>query len=185
VHPAARIVAMAHHTHHRHAAPAHAAHRPALARRESLTRTAWMATLHCLLGCAIGEVAGLLIGGALGWGNHATVMLAIVLAFVSGFTLTAWPFLRAGWSLRAAVRVALTADAVSIAIMEVVDNLLMWVIPGAMDAPITAPLFWSSMLASLVAAGLAAFPVNRWLIARGRGHAVVHGAHGRSLGHAG
>lgn len=174
---------MDHTAHPAHPAPA--AHRAAPAPRPSLTRTAWLATLHCLLGCAIGEVAGMVIGGALGWDAHATVALAVALAFVSGFSLTAWPLLRAGWSLGAALRVALAADAVSIAIMEAVDNLLMLAIPGAMDAPITSALFWTSMLASLVAAGLAAFPVNRWLIARGGGHAAVHGAHGSHAAHGG
>lgn len=172
---------MDHAAHHAPPPPQPAAH----ASRESLTRTAWLATLHCLLGCAIGEVAGMLIGRALGWDAHATIALAVALAFVSGFSLTAWPLLRAGWSLGLALRIALAADAVSIALMEVVDNLLMLAIPGAMDAPVTSARFWISMLVALAVAGLVAFPVNRWLIARGRGHAVAHGVHGSHGAHAG
>lgn len=140
----------------------------------SLNRTALVATLHCLSGCALGEVAGLFIGTALGWSNAATIALAVGLAFVSGFVLTALPFLRRGYSLAAAFRIALAADAVSIAIMEIVDNALMLAIPGAMDASIDSLLFWGSMVFSLVVAGIVAYPVNRWLIARGRGHAVAH-----------
>jgi Domain of unknown function (DUF4396) len=145
--------------------------------RESLDRTARAATLHCLTGCAIGEVAGLLIGTALGWGNGATVALAVVLAFLSGFALTAVPFLRRGYAWRDAVRIAFAADAASITIMEIVDNALMLVIPGAMDAPIASLHFWGSMALALAVAGLAAYPVNRWLIARGKGHAVAHSHH--------
>ena len=144
---------------------------------ESLNRTALVATLHCLFGCALGEVAGLMIGTALGWGNGATIALAVVLAFVSGFALTTLPFLRRGYAVRDAVRVAFAADAASITVMELVDNALMLVIPGAMDAPIASLHFWSSMTAALVVAGVAAYPLNRWLIARGRGHAVVHATH--------
>lgn len=145
--------------------------------RGSLNRMALVATLHCLLGCAIGEVAGLLIGTALGWSNGATIALAFGLAFVSGFGLTALPFLRRGYSLRAAARIALAADTVSITVMELVDNGLMLAIPGAMDAPIDSGFFWASMAASLAVAGLVAYPVNRWLIARGKGHAVAHSQH--------
>jgi hypothetical protein len=136
-----------------------------------------MATLHCLLGCAIGEVAGLLIGTALGWGNASTIALAVVLAFVSGFGLTALPLLRAGMAPRQALRIALAADAASITIMELVDNALMLSIPGAMDASIASPLFWASMLVALAIAGVAAYPLNRWLIARGKGHALAHAHH--------
>jgi Domain of unknown function (DUF4396) len=143
----------------------------------SLNRTALAATLHCLLGCAIGEVAGLLIGTALGWSNAATIGLAVALAFITGFAFTALPFLRRGYAVKAALRIAIAADAASITIMEIVDNALMLVIPGAMDAPIDSLLFWSSMLLSLALAGVAAFPVNRSLIARGKGHAVVHAHH--------
>jgi hypothetical protein len=145
--------------------------------RESLNRTARVATVHCLTGCAIGEVAGLLIGTALGWGNGATVALAVMLAFLSGFALTAVPFLRRGYAWRDAVRIAFAADAASITIMEIVDNALMLVIPGAMDAPIASLHFWASMALALAVAGLAAYPVNRWLIARGKGHAVAHSHH--------
>lgn len=143
----------------------------------SLNHTALVATLHCLLGCAIGEVAGLLIGTALGWSNGATIALAVGLAFLSGFALTALPFLRRGYTLKAAFKIALAADAASITIMEVVDNALMLAIPGAMDAPIDSLFFWASMAASLAIAGVAAYPVNRWLIARGQGHAVAHPHH--------
>lgn len=144
---------------------------------ESLNRTAVVATLHCLLGCAIGEVAGLVIGTALGWSNGATIALAVGLAFLSGFALTALPFLRRGYTPKAAFQIAFAADAASITIMEIVDNALMLAIPGAMDAPIDSMFFWGSMAFALAVAGVAAFPVNRWLIARGKGHAVVHAHH--------
>ena len=163
------------HTGHFH--PAHAPtsqqsghHGPA----ESLNRTAWVATLHCLTGCAIGEVAGLLLGTALGWANGPTIALAVVLAFLFGFALTAAPFLRRGYAVRDAARIAFAADAASITIMEIVDNALMLVIPGAMDAPVASLHFWVSLVVALAVAGLAAYPVNRWLIARGKGHAVAH-----------
>jgi len=144
---------------------------------ESLNRVALVATLHCLLGCAIGEVAGLVIGNALGWSSGQTIALAVALAFMTGFGLTALPFLRRGYAWRAALRVAFAADAASITIMELVDNAIMLVIPGAMDAPVLSLHFWSSMVLALAIAGAAAYPVNRWLIARGAGHAVVHAAH--------
>lgn len=163
------------HAHHVHA-PAHA-HAPHGTPGESLNRIAIVATLHCLLGCAIGEVLGLVIGNALGWGNGQTIILAVVLAFITGFALTAIPFLRRGYSWRAAFRVALAADAASITIMEIVDNAVMLAIPGAMNAPVLSLHFWASMAAALAIAGVAAFPVNRWLIARGRGHAIVHAHH--------
>lgn len=147
------------------------------AHRTSLDRTAFIATLHCLAGCALGEVAGLVIGTALGWSNGATIALAVGLAFLSGFGLTMLPLLRHGFSLRAAARLALAADTVSIAVMELVDNGVMLLIPGAMAAPVASVHFWASMVASLTLAGAVAFPVNRWLIARGRGHAVVHAHH--------
>jgi hypothetical protein len=142
-----------------------------------LNRVAIAATIHCLSGCAIGEVAGMVIGTALGWGNLETLALAVVLAFISGFALTVVPLVRHGSSVRTALRIALAADTVSVAIMELVDNLLMFAIPGAMDAPHDTVLFWASLGASLVVAGVAAFPVNRMLIARGRGHALVHSRH--------
>lgn len=144
----------------------------------SLARVAFMATLHCLAGCAIGEVAGMVIGTALGWSNGETIALALVLAFASGYALTAIPLLRAGYGVKTAARLALAADTVSITIMEIVDNLIMLAIPGAMDAPLDSPLFWGSLAVALAVAGVAAFPVNRWLIARGRGHAAAHSGHG-------
>jgi hypothetical protein len=151
----------AHHAHHGHAS--------------SLNRTAWAATLHCLTGCAIGEVLGMVIGTALGWGNGATIALAVVLAFVFGYALTLRPLLKMGFAT--AAKLALAADTASITVMEIVDNAIMLVIPGAMDAGLASVLFWGSLAFSLAVAALAAFPVNRWLIARGRGHAVVHAHH--------
>lgn len=160
------------HPHADHDGPSHAGHGG-----ESLNRIALVATLHCLLGCAIGEVAGLVIGTALGWSNGATIALAVGLAFLSGFGLTAIPFLRRGYALKAALRIALAADAASITIMEIVDNALMLTIPGAMDAPIDSLFFWASMAVALGIAGVVAYPVNRWLIARGKGHAFAHAHH--------
>lgn len=136
-----------------------------------------MATVHCLSGCAIGEIAGMVIGTALGWNDTETIMLAVALAFLSGYLLTMLPILRAGYGYRAAMRIALASDTASITIMEIVDNLLMLTIPGAMSAPLDSLLFWSSLAGALVIAGVAAFPVNRWLIARGRGHAFAHAYH--------
>src|SRR5687768_4721149 len=147
-------------------------------RGPSLNRTAWSATLLCLTGCAIGEVLGLVIGTALGWGNAATIALAVLLAFIFGYALTMIPLLKSGLALSNALPLAFAADTMSITIMEIVDNAIMLVIPGAMDAGLSDPLFWASLAFALVVAGAAAFPVNRWLIARGRGHAVVHDFHG-------
>lgn len=164
------------HSNHAHLLLAsHATH--AAQSRPSLNEVALAATLHCLLGCAIGEVAGLLIGTALGWSNGATIALAVALAFASGFLLTAWPLLRRGYAPVAAFRIALAADAASITLMEIVDNTLMLLIPGAMDASIASVQFWASMAVSLALAGVAAYPLNRWLIARGSGHAAVHQHH--------
>jgi len=143
----------------------------------SLDRIAFLATLHCLSGCAIGEVAGMVIGTAMGLSNGETIALAIVLAFISGYALTMLPLLRAGYGLAAASKLALAADTASIAVMEVVDNLVMLAISGAMDAPLDSALFWASLAAALAIAGVAAFPLNRWLIARGKGHAAVHAHH--------
>jgi len=140
----------------------------------SLNRLAASATLHCLTGCAIGEVLGMVVGTAAGLGNAGTIALAVALAFFFGYLLTTWPLLRAGLPARTAARLALASDTASIAIMEIVDNALMLAIPGAMTAGLGSALFWASLGASLAVAGLAAYPVNRWLIARGRGHAVVH-----------
>lgn len=142
-----------------------------------VSRTALAATLHCLLGCAIGEVAGMIIGTALGWGNAATVALAVVLAFVAGFGLTAIPLLGRGYGWARALRLAFAADAVSITIMEIVDNAIMLAVPGAMDATLDAAFFWVMMAVSLAVAGLAAYPINRWMIARGKGHAAAHAHH--------
>ena len=143
----------------------------------SLNRIALSATLHCLTGCAIGEVLGMIIGTALGWGDWATIVLAVVLAFLFGYSLTMLPLLRSGIALGAAIPVALASDTVSIAIMEIVDNAIVLLIPGAMEAGLADGLFWGSLAVALLVAGVAAYPVNRWLIARGRGHAVVHAYH--------
>ncbi|HEY8195514.1 MAG TPA: DUF4396 domain-containing protein [Gemmatimonadales bacterium] len=140
----------------------------------SLNRLALSATVHCLTGCAIGEVLGMVIGTALNWGNGATIALSVVLAFFFGYALTARPLLASGLATGVVLRLALASDTVSITIMEIVDNALMLVIPGAMNASLGDPLFWGSLVLSLVVAGAAAFPANRWLIARGQGHAVVH-----------
>ena len=145
-----------------------------------LTRMAMTATAHCLTGCAIGEIAGLAIGTAAGLGNGATIALAIALAFVFGYGLTMLPLLGSGMALGAAVGVALAADTFSIAVMEIVDNAVVVAVPGAMNAGLADGLFWGSLAFALVIAFAAAVPVNRWLIARGKGHAVIHshGAHG-------
>ncbi len=149
----------------------------------SLNRLSFSATLHCLTGCAIGEVLGLVIGTALGWGNVATIALAVVLAFFFGYTLTMLPLLRSSLALGAAIPLALAADTLSITVMEIVDNAVMLVVPGAMEAGLASPLFWGSLAFALAVAFVAAFPVNRYLIARGRGHAVVHEHHGDHHGH--
>jgi Domain of unknown function (DUF4396) len=153
------------------------AHSLHVAGSPSLNRVAFTATLHCLTGCAIGEILGMVIGTARGLGTGQTIGLSIVLAFFFGYLLTMIPLVRSGIALRTAVGLALASDTVSIAIMEVVDNLIMLVIPGAMDAPLDSMLFWGSLLVALTVAGAAAFPVVRWLIARGKGHAVVHAHH--------
>jgi hypothetical protein len=143
----------------------------------SLNSLAFSATVHCLTGCAIGEVLGMVIGTALHWGDLATIALSVVLAFLFGYAFTLAPLLRAGLALGPALGLALASDTVSITIMEIVDNAIMLLIPGAMDAALTDPLFWGSLALALLVAGAAAFPVNRWLITRGRGHALVHGRH--------
>jgi hypothetical protein len=140
----------------------------------SLNRTAFSATLHCLTGCAIGEVLGMVIGSAFGWGNFATIALAVVLAFFFGYGLTTLPLLRSGMALGAVVPLAFASDTLSITVMEIVDNLVIVVIPGAMDAGLGRLLFWGSLAFALAVAFVAAFPVNRHLISRGKGHAVVH-----------
>jgi Domain of unknown function (DUF4396) len=148
------------------------------AQGSSLNRLTFSATAHCLTGCAIGEVLGMVIGTALGWGDVATIALAVVLAFFFGYSLTMIPLLRSGLALATVLPLAFASDTISITIMEIVDNLIMVVIPGAMDAGLTNLLFWGSLAFALAVAFVAAFPVNRWLIARGRGHAVVHQYHG-------
>ena len=149
-----------------------------------LNRVALMATLHCLAGCAIGEVLGMVIGTATGLSNGVTVVLSIALAFASGFALTMRPLLASGMGVRRSLALALAADTASIGLMEVVDNVLMLAIPGAMNAPLSSALFWGSLALSLAVAGAAAYPLNRWLIARGKGHAVVHTSHAGHSGHA-
>ena len=143
----------------------------------SLNRTAFSATLHCLTGCTIGEVLGVVVGTALGWSTLATIVLAIVLAFFFGYGLTMLPLLRSGMALGAALPLAFASDTLSITVMEIVDNLIIVVIPGAMDAGLGSLLFWGSLAFALAVAFVAAFPVNRYLISRGKGHAAVHKHH--------
>ena len=145
-----------------------------------VNRMALSATLHCLTGCAIGEIVGVIVGTALGWSNEATIVLAIVLAFVFGYSLTSWPLLRAGLALATVIPIAFASDTLSIAVMELVDNAIILVIPGAMDAGLDDILFWGSLSFALFIAGFFAYPVNRWLLQRGKGHAAVHetGIHG-------
>ena len=168
-----------HTTHRGHATHEHAHHPgvPTPEGVESLNRLAFSATVHCLTGCAIGEVLGMIIGTALGWSNFSTIALAVGLAFLFGYGLTMIPLVRA-LPLKTAAYLAFLSDTASITLMEVVDNAIMLLIPGAMDAGVSEPLFWGSLAFALAVAGLAAFPLNRWLIARGRGHAVVHAYHG-------
>jgi hypothetical protein len=143
----------------------------------ALTRTAISATLHCLTGCAIGEVAGLALATAFGWSNGVSIVLSIALAFVFGYSLTTLPLVRSGITLRGALPLAFASDTLSITTMEIMDSLIVLVIPGAMAAGLRDPLFWGSLALALFVAFWVAVPVNRWLIARGRGHAVVHAHH--------
>jgi Domain of unknown function (DUF4396) len=161
-------------------AQAHHAHHELPASGRALDVLALSATLHCLTGCAIGEVTGMIVGTALGWSEWGTVALAVALAFLFGYTLTSIPLLRGGLALSAVIPIALASDTLSIAIMEVVDNAIMLAIPGAMEAGLDNLLFWGSLSVALAVAGFAAFPVNRWLLQRGKGHAAVHetGIHG-------
>ena len=152
-----------HHDHHDH--------KPS---PQQLTKMAVSATLHCLTGCAIGEVLGMVLGTAWGWSNLATVVLSIALAFVFGYALSLRSVLKNGVPLRQAVRIVLLADTLSIATMELVDNTVMLVVPGAMDTHLGDPLFWGTLVLSLAIAFVVTVPVNRWLIARGKGHAVIH-----------
>jgi hypothetical protein len=143
--------------------------------RGDLNAVALSATLHCLTGCAIGEVLGMVIGTAAGFSDLQTIALAVLLAFVFGYTLTSVPLLRSGLALSAVIPIALASDTASIAVMEIVDNAIMLTVPGAMDAQLDDLLFWGALSGALAVAGAVAFPLNRWLIARGKGHAVVHG----------
>jgi hypothetical protein len=143
----------------------------------SLTRQAASATLHCLTGCAIGEVLGLVIASALGWSVWPSIMLAVALAFVFGYSFTVVPVLRAGLTLGPALGVAFAADTLSITVMEIVDNLVILVVPGAMEAGLASLLFWGSLAVAFAVAFVVTLPVNRWLIARGKGHAVAHRYH--------
>jgi ABC-type amino acid transport system permease subunit len=145
--------------------------------RPSLNRLAFSATIHCLTGCSIGEMLGMVIGTALGWDNWLTITLSTVLAFLFGYLLTLLPLVRSGMEFSVAFALAFASDTLSITIMEIVDNVVIVLIPGAIDAGFTEPLFWVSLIVSLVLAGIAAFPANRWLIAQGRGHALVHQHH--------
>jgi len=146
----------------------------------ALTSVALSATLHCLTGCAIGEIVGMVIGTALGFSNFETIVLAVALAFLFGYTLTSLPLLRAGFTIAAVIPIALASDTASIAVMEIVDNAIILLVPGAMEAGLDDVLFWGALSVALVLAGAFALPLNRYLIARGRGHAVVHetGVHG-------
>jgi len=153
----------------------HDAHHPAA--QSSLTRTAFQATVHCLTGCAIGEILGLVLSTALGWHDLPSIALAIILAFFFGYLLTIRPLLRGGLPFRGAMRTAFAADTVSIVVMEFMDNAIVLGIPGAMAAGLLDGLFWGSLALSLAVAFVVALPVNRWLIARGMGHALVHRQH--------
>lgn len=143
----------------------------------SVNRMAASATLHCLTGCAIGEIVGLMIGTALGWGNVATIALAVALAFVFGYSLSTLPLLKAGLAVGTALSVVIAADTLSILTMEIVDNAVMALIPGAMDAGLVNVVFWVGMTIALTVAFFAAYPVNRYLLQRGKGHALTHEYH--------
>ena len=158
--------------------PGHDHEMPASGR--ALTQVAVSATLHCLTGCAIGEIVGMAIGTAIGLSNGANIALAIVLAFVFGYALTSLPLLRTGMALAVVAPIALASDTLSITTMEIVDNAIVVAIPGALDAGLGDLLFWGSLSFALAVAGVVAVPVNRWLIARGKGHCAVHetGIHG-------
>lgn len=165
-----------HMQHHQH--PTHDAHGAHGAHGGSgVNAMAASATLHCLTGCAIGEIAGLILGTALGLSNGLTVVLSVALAFFFGYTISTLPLLRAGLAFWAALSVVFAADTLSIATMEVVDNLVMVLIPGAMGAGLVDVTFWISMMLALTAAFFAAYPVNRYLLQRGKGHALTHGYH--------
>lgn len=165
--------AVAHDLHAGH--EAHTGHQPQSG--AELTRTAVAATVHCLTGCAIGEILGMVLATAFGWGDALSIAASIALAFVFGYGLTMLPLLRAGLPKRQVLRLALAADTFSIATMEIVDSAIILVVPGAMAAGLGDPLFWGSLAFALLIAFFAAVPVNRWLIGRGKGHAVVHAYH--------
>ncbi|MEU3775252.1 DUF4396 domain-containing protein [Streptomyces sp. NPDC032472] len=170
-----------HEHHEHHAQHEHHEHHHGHESHGSHGKASWgmaaRATLHCLTGCAIGEVLGMVVGTALGWGNAPTMVLAIALAFLFGYGLTLRGILAAGVDLRSAVRVALAADTLSIAVMELIDNGVILVWPGAMDAHLSDALFWIALAISLALAFVVTTPVNKWMIGRGKGHAVVHQYH--------
>jgi hypothetical protein len=151
----------------------------------TLNKTAVQATLHCLLGCSIGEVTGMVLTTAFGWGNAVNITVSVGLAFAFGYALSMLPILKYGLSLSKAIKVALAADTASIATMEIADNAFLLAVPGALNATLSNKLFWISLAASLVVAFLVALPVNRWLIKRGKGHSVSHEYHnnGQHQGH--
>ncbi|WP_406329247.1 DUF4396 domain-containing protein [Streptomyces sp. NBC_00203] len=169
------------HTEHTHTEHTEHSHHETYAHAHGMGKATWsmaaQATLHCLTGCAIGEVLGMVIGTAFGWGNVPTMILAIVLAFVFGYSFTLRGVLKAGVDFRTAFRVALAADTVSIAVMELIDNGVIVLWPDAMDAGLADALFWFSLAISLVIAFVVTTPVNKWMIGRGKGHAVVHQHH--------
>ncbi|WP_234816812.1 MULTISPECIES: DUF4396 domain-containing protein [Mycolicibacterium] len=174
---------MAIESHHHHQADHHSAHNHSSHTDHehhtgNVNAMAVSATLHCLTGCAIGEIVGLIIGTALGFTNLATIALAVALAFLFGYTLSTLPLLKAGLAIGTALSVVLAADTLSIATMEIVDNLVMAVIPGAMNAGLVNPIFWIGMIIALSAAFFAAYPVNRYLLQKGKGHALTHPYHG-------
>jgi hypothetical protein len=152
-------------------------HDPPVNRHQSLDRLALSATLHCLSGCGIGEVLGMVLATWWEWGDFASIALAVALAFFFGYTLTSLPLLRSGRPLRKVIPIALASDSASIVTMEIVDNLFILIVPGALSAGLGDSLFWWSLAVGLIIAGVVAYPVNRWLLSRGRGHAVVHAHH--------
>ncbi|MDQ0842209.1 DUF4396 domain-containing protein [Streptomyces sp. V1I6] len=172
---------MQHETHMDHSEHGHRDHHAHHGHAQGPGKASWSmaakATLHCLTGCAIGEVLGMIIGTALGWGNAPTMILAIALAFFFGYSLTLWAVLRAGLSLKAAIGVALAADTISITVMEIVDNGVLLLVPGAMDAHLADFLFWGALAFAFLVAFVVTTPVNKWMIGRGKGHAVVHQYH--------
>jgi hypothetical protein len=171
----------AHHTDTTHGHTAHGEHTAHSGNHGAHAGASWAmamkATLHCLTGCALGEILGMAIGTALAWGNAPTMVLAIALAFLFGYSFTLFAVRRAGLDLKSAIKVALAADTVSIAVMELVDNVIIALTPGAMDAQLSDGLFWAALLGGFAVAFLITTPVNKWMIGRGKGHAVVHAYH--------